>query len=151
MTTAFNIATLNLNNPTFAGTATISSASVSGLITLAESTEILDTKSAVTGTVVHDFSTGSIWYYSSISGNVTANFTNVPTTDNRVISVSIIVNQGGTGYIINAVQIAGVAQTIKWQGGSAPTASTNKTDVFSFNLVRTGAAWSVLGAATSHG
>ena len=138
-------------NPTFTGTAILAAATINGLVTLSETTEVLDTKSSVTGTVVHDFSTSAIWYYSSISGAVTANFTNVPTTNNRVISLSIVVNQGVTGYLVNAVQIDGVLQTIRWQGNIVPVASTNRIDVFTFSLIRTGSAWTVLGAATSHG
>jgi hypothetical protein len=141
---------INTANPT----ATLhvnGNAIVSGLTTLAETTEILDTKSSVTGTVVHDFSTSAIWYYSSISGAVTANITNVPTTDNRVTSISIVVNQGGTGYIVNGLQIDGAAQTIRWQANTVPTASTNRVDVFTFSLLRAANVWTVLGSATSHG
>ena len=125
--------------------------SLLGTTTLAETLEVLDTKSSVTGTVVHDFSAGAIWYYSSISGNVTANITNVPTTDNRVTSVSMVVNQGGTGYIVNGLQINGAAQTIRWQGNTVPAASTNRIDVFTFSLIRAASTWTVLGSATSHG
>lgn len=124
---------------------------VSGLTTLSETTEVLDTKSSVTGTVVHDFSTSAIWYYSNISGNVTTNITNVPTTDNRVTSISIVVNQGATGYIINGLQINGSAQTIRWQGNTVPTASTSRLDVFTFSLLRAANTWTVLGSSTSHG
>jgi hypothetical protein len=124
---------------------------VSGLTTLSETTETLDTKSSVTGTVVHDFSTTAIWYYSNIAGNVTANITNVPTTNNRITSVSIVVNQGSPGYIVNGLQIDGAAQTIRWQANTVPTASTNRVDVFTFSLLRAANAWTVLGSATSHG
>ncbi len=141
----------DLTGATFTGSISTTNLSVSGLTTLAETTEILDTKSSVTGTVVHDFSTSAIWYYSNIAGNVTANITNVPTTDNRVTSVSIVVNQGATGYIVNGLQINGAAQTIRWQANTVPTASTNRIDVFTFSLIRAASAWTVLGSATSHG
>lgn len=140
-----------LASPVFTGTATATNLTINGLTTLAETTETLDTKSSVTGTVVHDFSTTAIWYYSSISGNVTANFTNIPTTNNRITSVSIVINQGGTGYIVNGLQIDGAAQTIRWQANTVPTASTNRVDVFTFSLLRAANAWTVLGSATSHG
>lgn len=140
-----------LVNPVFTGNITTSGIVINGLTTLAETTEVLDTKSSVTGTVVHDFSTSAIWYYSNIAGNVTANITNVPTTDNRVTSVSIVINQGGTGYIVNGLQIDGAAQTIRWQANTVPTASTNQVDVFTFSLLRANSTWTVLGSATSHG
>ena len=141
----------NLSGAVFTGNVTTANLTINGLTTLAETTETLDTKSSVTGTVVHDFSTTAIWYYSSISGNVTANFTNVPTTNNRITSVSIVINQGGTGYIVNGLQIDGAAQTIRWQANTVPTASTNRVDVFTFSLLRAADAWTVLGSATSHG
>jgi hypothetical protein len=142
---------LTSSQPNITSIGTLETLNVLGLTTLSETTETLDTKSSVTGTVVHDFSTTAIWYYSSISGNVTANFTNVPTTNNRITSVSIVVNQGGTGYIVNGLQIDGAAQTIRWQANTVPTASTNKVDVFTFSLLRAADAWTVLGSATSHG
>jgi hypothetical protein len=127
-------------NPTFTGTGTFQ-----------QTTELLDTKTSATGTVTHDFSTSAIFYHSSISANFTANFTNVPTTNNRTIVVSLLLAQGATAYIPNAVQIDGSAQTIKWQGNIVPTGNASKVDIVSFTLIRTGSAWTVLGSLTSYG
>lgn len=129
------------------GTTTI----LNGLTTFYQSTEVINTKTSATGTVVHDFSTGAIWRHSSISANFTANFTNVLTTNNRATSLVLILVQGATAYIPNALQIDGVGQTINWQGGSAPTGNSNKIDLVSFTLVRSGAAWSVIGSLSSFG
>ena len=101
--------------------------------------------------VVHDFATGAIWYHSDISANFTANFTNVPTTNDRTLAVVLVLNQGATAYIPNAVQINGVAQTILWQGTVLPVGTTNRVNVVSFTLVRTGSAWTVIGALTTYG
>lgn len=125
--------------------------SLLGTTTLAETLEVMEPISGATGTVEHAFSSGAVWYYSNIAGNVTANITSVPTTNNRVTSLSFIVNQSSPGYLINGIQIDGAAQTIRWQANTVPTASTNRIDVFTFNLVRAANAWTVLGAATSHG
>jgi plastocyanin len=124
-----------------------------GLLTSQQSTEIYAAKTSATGTVVHDFSTGAIWSHASISANFTANFTNVPTTVNRTIVVTLILLQGAAAYIPNAVQIDGVAQTLNWQGGSAPTGGINKKEIVSFTLIRSeaGPAWTVLGSLTSYG
>jgi hypothetical protein len=127
-------------SPTFTGTTT-----------LQQSTELLDTKTGATDTVTHDFSTGAIWYHSSISANFTANFTNVPTTNNRAIGVVLILVQGATPYIPNAVQIAGAAQTILWQDNTVPTGNANKRDLASFTLIRTGSTWTVLGSLSTYG
>jgi hypothetical protein len=110
-------------------------------------TETLATKTGATGTVVHDFTESQIWYHSSMSANFTANFTNIPTTDSRTISLTLVLNQGATGYYPSAVQIDGVGQTLRWLGNVTPTATSGagKIDVATFNLIRTGAAWFVTG------
>ena len=127
-------------SPTFTGTTT-----------LQQSTEVLNTKTSATGTVTHDFSTGAVFYHSSISANFTANFTNVPTTNNRTIVVSLILAQGVTARIPSAVQIDGSAQTIKWQDNTVPTGNASKVDIVSFSLIRTGSAWTVLGGLSTYG
>ena len=116
-----------------------------GLTTLQQITEKLNPLTGATGTVTHDCSTGAIFYHSGIAANFTANLTNIPTTDNRTIAVSLILNQGGTGYYPNALQIDSVSQTIRWIGNSTPTPSINAIDVVTFSLIRTGATWYVLG------
>jgi hypothetical protein len=65
--------------------------------------------------------------------------------------VTLIVTQGATAYIPNAVQIDGAAQTINWSGGVAPTPAANKRDVFTFALIRSSSAWTVLGNYSSFG
>ena len=124
-----------------------------GLMTSQQSTEVYAAKTSATGVVAHDFATGAIWSHASIAANFTANFTNVPTTVNRTIVVSLILLQGATPYIPNAVQIDGVGQTLNWQGGSAPTGGASKKEIVSFTLIRSevGPAWTVLGSLTSYG
>ena len=160
-----------LDSPTFTGTVSGITASMVGLgnvdneskatmfasptftgtTTLQQSTEVLNTKTGATGVVVHDYSLGAIWYHSSISANFTANFTNVPTTTNRTIVNTMILVQGGTAYIPNAVQIAGSAQTIKWLNGSTPTGNANKVDIVSFTFINVGSTWTVTGSLTTYG
>jgi hypothetical protein len=125
---------------------------VVGPVTFQETLDVLQT-GTVSATTSYDMSVGNVFYHSSVAAaaNWTANFTNVPTTDNRTSVASIIVAQGATAYIPNAVQIGGVSQTINWIGGTAPTGGSNKRDIFSFSLIRTGAAWIVLGQSASYG
>jgi hypothetical protein len=139
--------------PSLTGYAQLSGAAFTGTITLQQSTEVLNTKTGATGTVTHDFSTGAIWYHTSMAANFVVNFTNVPTTVNRTIVLTLILLQGVTPYIPNAVQIDGVVQTLNWQGGSAPTGGANKKEIVSFTLIRSaaGPAWTVLGSLTSYG
>lgn len=128
------------------GTTTI----LNGLTTFYQTTEVVDTKTGATGTVDHDFSTGSLFLHTNIAANFTANFTNVPTTNNRSTSVALILDQGGTAYIPNALQIDGAAQTIKWSGGSPPLGTVNYIDIVNFTLIRTNNAWTVVGSLSTY-
>lgn len=97
-----------------------------------------------------NYESGSIFYQATNPGaNFTVNITNLPTDNGNAITVSIFVEQGSTGYIPNALQIAGTGQTIKWSGGTAPTptSSSGKIDLFTFTLIRRNNAWTVLGSA----
>jgi hypothetical protein len=113
--------------------------------------ELLTTITGATGTVTHNISAATIFHHSSMSANFTANFTNVPTTNDRAINVTLILIQGGTARIPSAVQIDGSAQTINWQDNTVPTGNANKRDVVVFSLIRTGSAWTVLGGLSTYG
>jgi hypothetical protein len=125
--------------------------SISGLTTLTYTSEKLSTKTSATGTVTHDLTTGSIFYHSSISNNFTANITNVPSTDDRAIGVTLVLSQGGTAYMVTALQIDGNAQTIKWVNNTVPSGAANKVDVVGFSFIRTGSSWTVLGQYSTYG
>jgi hypothetical protein len=110
--------------------------------------EKFQTKQDATGTVEHDCINGHIFYHTSPDANWTANFTNLNIATSYATSVSIVIAQGGTGYYPDAVQIGGVAQTIKWQGNATPTPSTNRTDVVTFNILNNSGTYVVLGQLT---
>lgn len=107
-------------------------------------------KTAATGVVDHNCSEGSIWYHTGMTANFTANFTNVPTTDMRGISLTVILLQTTTAYIPNAVQIDGVAQTINWQNGAQPPGNPNRKDMVNFLLTRINGIWSVAGSLATY-
>jgi hypothetical protein len=97
-----------------------------------------------------DWSAGNIyWIGTAPSANFTVALTNVPTDNNKIMTINVFVTQGATGYIPNALSIAGSAQTIKWTGAAAPTPTSvsGRIDVFTFTLVRISSAWTVLGSA----
>ena len=106
---------------------------------LQEVTEVINsTPAATASTVVYDFTTGSNWYHSSATTNYIANFINVPITNNRAITTSIVINQGATPYIPTVLQINSVSQTIKWAGGTA-SGTANQVDIVGFTFIRDGA------------
>lgn len=103
-------------------------------ISIKTATEAVNLKTNPTGTVTHDCSTGAIWYYYQPSGNVTANFTNIPSHTDKTFVATMIIQQGATAYIPTAVEINGTSASISWSGGSVPSGTANKTNVVSFSI-----------------
>ena len=139
---------------TFSGTAGLAitgNISATGITKTEQIHEIFTTKTSATGTVTHDCSTGQLFSHSSISANFTANFTNLNLDSGYATTTTLVLNQGGTAYIPNAVQIGGVSQTINWQGGSAPSGNANKKDVVSFSILNSSGTYTVLGHLTTFG
>jgi len=98
-----------------------------------------------TGVVAHDCDNGHIFYHTSISADFTANFTNLGLSTNYSTNLTLILNQGATARIPSAVQVNGSAQTINWQGGSAPSGTSNGIDAVSFTILRVSGSYIVLG------
>ena len=130
---------------------TTGSLTVSGSATLGIVSEVLSGSNAIGGTFVFDTTRQSIFYVNNATSNITANFTNVPTVDNRIISTTVILSQSATARIVSAVQIAGVASTINWANNVTPTGNSGKQDIFGFSLIRSGSAWKTLGQMTTYG
>ena len=98
-----------------------------------------------TGVTAMDCDNGQVFYLTGAAGDITANFTNLGLLAEYGTNVTVIINQGATPYEVTAVQIGGSAQTIEWQGGSAPTGNANGIDSFSFTILRDGGSYVVLG------
>lgn len=91
---------------------------------------------------------------SNETGAQTVNFTGIHNVVpvNHAVSYTVIITPNGSGYI-NAVQVDGVAQTIQWSGGSAPSAGASGRDVYTFTILRTGSTttdYEIFGAATNY-
>lgn len=111
--------------------------------------EVVSTITNATGVVEHDISSVSTFYHSSISSDFTANITNVPTTDNRVIVIALILAQGTTAYLPTAVQIDGNVVTPVWIDGITPEGTISGVNVVSYSLLRVGSAWTVIASISS--
>jgi hypothetical protein len=129
----------------------VSALTVTGTLTIQQTQEVVNTKSSATGTVTHDWTTGAIFYHTSISSNFTCNLTNMPTTSTRAYVVNLVLVQGGTAYYANALQVNSSAVTINWVNNTTPTPGANKTEVESFTLYYSGSTWTVLGQYTTFG
>jgi Concanavalin A-like lectin/glucanases superfamily len=119
------------SNATFTGNTT-----VTGTLTTQQTQELYVPISAIGTTISFNFISGAIYLINSPTSNFTAAFSNVPTTSPYTISVSLILNQGSAaGYIPTVVSINGVTQTIRWQGGSQPSATANHVQIVSFVFI----------------
>jgi hypothetical protein len=113
---------------------------------------------ATSGTENHNVLSGSHMYHTSnAAGNFTLNVRgNVSTTLDSLLSVgqtttAVFSNtNGATAYYLTALTIDGNAQTVKWQGGTAPTAgNASSIDVYTFAITKTASAtFMVLGSLT---
>ena len=150
LTTTGTVTAGTITNNGGSDSASFNTISATGLATFNEISEITQSLTGATGVLTHDFSGGGIFYHTTPVANWTANFTNVPTTDNRAIAMVLVINQGATGRYPSAVQIAGNAQTIRWANNTTPTPGVNRIDICSFTLLRVSSTWFVMGNYTSY-
>jgi len=146
--TSASLTSASIVDANIAGAVNISAnVNVLGRLDLQEVRETVNPATISASVLTADYSTGTIFYVSSsATSNFTVNVTNVPTDNDKAITVVIVLTQGATGRIPSALQVGGSAQTIKWLGGNAPTPTSGagKIDIFNFTLIRTGSAWLVL-------
>lgn len=132
--------------------AALAGATFTGAVNLEEVAEKVTDITLASNVATLDWTSGNVYYIATApTAAMTFNVTNVPTTVSKIMTINVFVTQAATGYIPSTFQIAGVGQTIKWAGGSAPTptSSAGKIDIFSFTMQRTsGAAWLVYGASS---
>lgn len=136
--------------PNITGLGTLSTITVTGIATFQLTSDIITVIAGATGVVTHDVSLGAVFTHTSPAANFTANFTNLPVTNNRVLMATLLIQQGASAYLPTAVQIEGAAQTIKWLNGMSPTGSANKSDLITFSFVRTSDSWTVYGQGASY-
>jgi uncharacterized protein YdgA (DUF945 family) len=76
----------------------------------------------------------------NVRGSSTATLNSLMTTGETTTAVFSCTN-GTTAYYLTALTIDGNAQTVRWQGGTAPTAGNpSSIDVYTFAITKTGAA-----------
>jgi hypothetical protein len=129
---------------------------VNGLLSVQQIQETVQSFSGPTGTQpTFNWSNGSIFYLAGMTGNFTANVTNLTPVLNKVYTTTLMLNQGASAYYANALQIGGIGQTINWQGGTVPTPAANKQEIESFTMLYgpTGptGTWTIYGQYTSFG
>lgn len=150
---------LQIGNLTTAGTISSSGTlTVTGGASFSGTTDMQELRENVVPTTISsnvaacDWTAGNIYY---ISGGATAAFTvaltNVPTDNNKIMTVNVIILQATTGYAPTAITINGSATTLKWPAGVQPGGSASgKIDIFNFTLLRSGSAWTVIAGANQN-
>lgn len=131
-------------------TTTFSTLSVNGPLSIQQVQESVVAISTPTSVQTINWSSGSIYYVTTMSANFTTNITNLPTTANKLYIVTFMLVQGSTPYYINGLQIAGSSTTIRWIGAAAPTATANRTEFQTFALYYSGSAWSAFGQYSTY-
>ena len=130
---------------------TASTIAANGLTTVQQITEKFDILSSQTGAVNLDFASSAIWYHSSINGNITARFINVPQTQSRSAVVTLIFNQGASPFYANNISVNTSTVSIKWANATVPTPVANRVEAESLTLLNVGGIWTALGQYTSFG
>jgi hypothetical protein len=87
-----------------------------------------------TGSVIHDYSAGSIFYHTAPVANFTVNLTNYPTTTNVASVITLVLQQGATARYATALTVNGTTTIIRQFNGAIPTVRANKVDVQSITI-----------------
>lgn len=139
-----NLATTGSN--TFNGDQTIN-----GSLIIEGVSEVLTIDGGFSGNRDFDYTSGSIFYLTGLTGNGTWNINNVPTTNDRGVTMTFVVEQGGTPYSGSAYSFDSTPVTVKWVDSTVPTGSANKTEVIGLTAFRVGSSWNVLGSLSTFG
>ena len=160
MTRAQSLAA-SLTSGTFTGTTltspTINTPTETAPVVISPEERTTISATAATGALNYDADTQGVLYYTSnASGNWTLNVRGTSGTTlaaklatNDSVTISFLVTQGSTAYYMTALTIDGNAQTVKYSGGTAPSAgNASAIDVYSFTIIKTAATptYTVLGA-----
>lgn len=143
--------TIGITGPTGTVSSTVTDLTVTGVLSIQETQELVNAVAAPTSTQVFDWLNGAVFYVTGITTNFTANITNLPLTANRSYVVAFVLVQGSTPYMLNALQVGGSATTIRWNNATAPTGTANRWELVSFVMIYTGVSWIALGNFTSYG
>jgi hypothetical protein len=105
---------------------------ISGTTTINEVTEVTTSIGSYGTSQSRAFTDGNVFHLNGLTGNYTFNWTGVPTTTLRAITLTHIIDQGGTPRIPTTLQINSSSVTINWAGNVAPTGSASRRNIISF-------------------
>jgi hypothetical protein len=119
-------------------------ATVTGLF---ETSNVVATNPSSTQNI--DVITSTVWFYTAntannwvlnIRGNSGTSLNSLMTIG-TAITVVFAATNSTTAYYQTAIQVDGLTQTVRWQGGSAPTSgNTSAVDVYTVTIFKTASA-----------
>lgn len=124
---------------------------VGGYTVLQTTSDVIVPITSTSGIISYDCSQGAIFYHSSVTASITANFTNMPVTNNRTNVISVIIAQGATAYGITAVQVNGTSYPIKYVNAITSVSTANRTEFWTFDMIRVSNTWIVTNSVGSYG
>lgn len=128
-----------------------SGTTIDGLLSIKGVIEDITLDTGFSGNRDFDYTSGSIFYLTGITGNGTWNVNSVPTDDNKAITLTFIISQGVTPYSGSQYQINSSNVTVKWVDNTVPTGSANNIDVIGLSAFRVGSSWNVIGSLSTFG
>lgn len=123
-----------------------------------ESATIVASSPAAT-TTLYATTNGSVNIYTTVTANnfainiaATAGATlNALLAIGQSVTLSMDILNGATAYYCTAIQVDGVAQTVLWQGGTAPVSGhTNTTDSYIVQVVKTAVSTYIVKASQTY-
>ena len=142
------------------GAVTITSSASNQVFNMSYATENVTLGGVLTGIYNYSLLDNSITFNTSAAtGNVTLNFRGDSTTTlnsllstGTSITATYIMTTGITGYIVSAVNIDGIAQTINWVSNIVPYQIPLTKMSFTFTIIKIAtSSYTVLGSATRFG
>lgn len=129
----------------------IGNQTINGSLIIQGVSEVLTVDGGFSGNRDFDYTSGSIFYITGLTGNGIWNVNNVPTDENKAITITFVVSQDSTPYSGSQYQINSSNVTVKWVDNSIPTGSSNNVDVIGLTAFRVGSSWNVLGGLSTFG
>jgi hypothetical protein len=105
------------------------------------------TQSAV---VSENCSLGSVFYHSSFSANIVANFIGLTSTEKTATTIDLVFQQSSLGFYANGIQINGSPAPFIWRGGVPPTPLPYSTEIQSLKFLYINGAYTILGDWASY-
>lgn len=138
---------------------TVNSATITNKLILSEVEEACqDFAGAAGGSITIDWMSGSTLFYRSsatsnfqfnLRGNSVTPFNSIAVAS-RLTTVTVMVTTANPAYYMTSFSIDGSTQTVRWQGGTAPTSgNVSSVDVYTFAIYKTNAlTYTVFGSRT---